>query len=142
MSFNPEFFTADRIYGNPVPKTTWYENEIAGIFRSRDLKPSNKEYWFHTHGNTREEALAAARDYFVDYQLQDTFKLGDGSILSTDQWDQGDLGFFWRLEVLDPEKAKEFDPQEQSNDWRRILNYGSGTQGDRGVPDGFSWTLE
>lgn len=96
-----------------TPKGPWYDLEIAKVM-SENRRTAEAQYWIHVHvddhvyEDIHSRAIEAAQTYLDKEGLRDVFQIGASSILSTDRDDKNSPGCFFRLDVIDAEKADEF----------------------------------
>lgn len=122
MSNSTEFYKHGnwRSWGAPR-KEPWYDYEIAEVLREKYAPNARSEYWIHAHGPTPDQALAAIQTHLDSNDLQGVvFEIGKSSIVSTDPFDKNSLGWFFRLEPVDPVKAHEFCSERHARTGRGL----------------------
>lgn len=113
MSKSSEFYEKPKWRRQGVnQKLFWRDHEIAEIRRSREPYDDRSEFWIHTHGSSLDEALAVAKTYIRNENLERVFQVGKGSVLSTDRSEGNTFGCFFRLVVADFPEAVKFCLQQ------------------------------
>ncbi len=108
MSKDRFFVLYEHDLNGTTPKGPWVDLEIAEVM-SEDHRRAPVEYWIHAHGSTPDQAFAAAQAHLDRNGLKRVvFEMGKSSMVSTDRADKNSLGFFFRLEPVDLEKAHKF----------------------------------